>query len=207
MSRSAIGFVATSNKDVFFVVSLIERAINKVVSARFNPFDGDCRFAFAQAHVNADSGFVQMHFTHEGKRLVMFVFFDTDGDRRALTPHSINLNMGSGPEANLYIDAALQALAVLGPVFFRPDDSVSERFEEILHPRMSFIESCGQGLAVSSSLLKWVAQYRSATLRVGSTEQVLGFDDQKLERLLAMGPLDQCSCITTLVEDMLVDAI
>jgi hypothetical protein len=191
---ASVGFVSTSNKDVFFIIRILEAAINSVIGDTFsiirdNRAAGRTVGKRVEVSLEAASKYVRLLFTHDGEEQVMWVFFN-DNTYKEHAPSSIVVNMentGNRSNIRLYLDTALRALSCLGPVFYIPDtDAEPVAVKEANVQRLCFLEAVERRWAYPFELEGWVTQYRAEKLREGDAEDVFGFPVAELNKLVGM---------------------
>jgi hypothetical protein len=159
MATCTKGFVLTSCKDAFFVCERIERAINSLIHPRIREELDAGRglnhkaFTTCSMLMSPSSQAVWFVFTYEETTYTMSVNFSCDWDNREYGPSSISISLGLRKEAQRFIRAALESLALFGPVYFIADDSDDSVPAEALDFRApSYLEACAAGEVLSSNI-------------------------------------------------------
>jgi len=190
------GYVVTQNRSVFFIASLVERALNSLmgslrerIQANKGRAQDNLYSRTVDVLVHADSDGLDFAFTHEGDRRVLTMYFDlSDKGPYGLNDSSLCLLMGCSGQSELYMTTALKALAALGPTYFVACDANDAPVVALTTQPMSYLEACQKRLAVPSqrSLDKWVKEFATGTLAAQTETEALGIKRREAERLLAM---------------------
>lgn len=195
MGMDTKGAVATDCKDVFFVISRVERALNRLIrpgweNDRATPGLEAANFNFKLCHteLKADSGGVQLHFTYMGEQRSMWVFFDCDCDHQDIAPQTLSLSIGCWGHSDLFMMTALESLAILGEVYFDHNDCDGEDLAKVDVPVLSYMELCAKGEAFCSELHleKWHDLWKKGLMRKASCEAVIGLSEEEVEQVQSM---------------------
>lgn len=188
------GFVATSCKDVFFVMNKIERAINKLITPhlklenmRFSDETKDGKYKKVRLEIRADTELVQAHFTYNGEKRTLWVFFGCDCDKTEYTSQSISMSMGCWGESDLFMQTALRAVSMLGTVYFDHNDCDEIDPAPLEVTPLTYIQSCIEKLEHPDivSLGRWYTMSNKGLLRDGPVSEVLGLPETSVKRILA----------------------
>lgn len=190
------GFVATRNKSPFFVLGLIESALNQLIGTVSqtlcqNRLHGEPDAPYAQRvqiDFSPSSKGAYLNFICKGEPRQMTVYFAIDGDRKEYTDSSIGLMMGASGNSELYIRTALNALRPLGEVWFLDCDATDKPFEKLDIPSMSYLDACRQKIERAScvSLKDWIAEFRSGTMAATTELDAFGFPFDEALRIVEM---------------------
>lgn len=185
------GLVATNCKDVFFVMNKIERAINKLIAPhlilekmRFCDETKDGKYKKVRLEIRADSELVQVHFTFNGEKRTLWVFFGCDSSEQS---QSINLSMGCWGESDLLMMTALRAVSMLGTTYFDHNDCDEVDPAPLEVPPLTYIQACLEKLEHPNiiSLGHWYSMSKKGLLRDGPVSEVLGLPETSVKRILA----------------------
>ena len=195
------GFVATRNKSPFFVLGLVEQALNQLIGSlgqalmvnRGRPAD-EPYSRRVRIELHPSSKGADLNFTYKGESRQLTVYFETDCDRKDYTDSSINLMMGATGNSELFIRTALNALRPLGEVYFLACDASDDPFEKLGIAPMSYLEACRQHLVMPSciSLKEWVKEFRTGTMDAPTEEGAFGFTLDEALRIIDMSYDDSC---------------
>lgn len=193
MSVCTKGFVATRNKSVFFVCSLVERSLNRLIGSAFDAMKAnrsrpkDQPYSrLVETELLADSQTVRFRFTHEGDTRALMMFFACDLDNKERADASISMSLGDSGQSRLYVETVLKSLRALGPVFFMPCDSVGEPWQELNLPAVTYLDAVRQRFVQPGpvSLTQWMQEARTGTLDERDVSAVLGFPEAEAFALL-----------------------
>ena len=190
------GFVATRNKSPFFVLGLLQTALNRMIGPwsqvrednhGLNPDEYVSRHA--RIDFRPDQKAADLVFTYKGEHRKMTVYFGTDCDRKEYTESSINLLLGCSGHSALYMQTALKALRPLGDVYYLECDSNDDPFTKLDLAPMSYLDACKAKLVHPSclSLADWLAEFRTGTLAATTELEAFGFTLQDVLRIVELG--------------------
>lgn len=215
------GFIATPCKDVFFIVGLVENALNALIKPHVpHPIFGRRAKEPAEPKVNIEtvttaryidvtvkvdppveeelpayklvklemtpsSQMVRFHFSYAGEHRTLWMFFDTDCDRKQYSPTSISMSLGCWGQSDLFMQTALRALSPLGDTYFDHNDCDDIEFAKMDDAPHTFISACQARyeVAYASTLEKWKQLYDAGLLRKGSFEEVLGMSEATYQEI------------------------
>jgi hypothetical protein len=152
------GYCVTRNRNVFFIVGLVERALNNLIgswrSVREANRGREADKPFlrqVETRIQPSSRSVDLFFVYQGEARTMTVFFDLkdDGDD-GLCKKSVCLMMGCHGQSDLFIKAALGALSALGPLHFVACSDSDEPPVLLEGHPMSYLDACRKRLDVPS---------------------------------------------------------
>jgi len=220
MGMDTKGFVATACKDVFFIVGLVENALNALIKPHVpHPFAPRAKkpakpkihvetvthagyidvavkvdppaeeeapaYKLVKLEMTPSSQMVRFHFSYAGEHRTLWMFFDTDCDRKEYTPTSISMSMGCWGQSDLFMQTALRALSPLGDVYFDHNDCDDIDFSKLELKPYTFVSACQARfeVAYSSSLENWNRLYAAGMLRKGSFEEVIGMSEATYQEI------------------------
>lgn len=213
MATGTKGFVLTKCKDVFFVCDRIERALNKLIQPGWKEqlFSAQSKageakppqFVRVSATLSAGSGLVQFHFTYKGENRTLWLNFHCDYDQRSYGPSSISMSLNRWGESELFVKTALQAISMLGPVYFDADDCDETPPAVLAVTPDSFISACATGAEYGSfvTLGQWHKLCQRGEMRQGSFKDWLGMDVVTLNSILRADYPTSQAIIDNLVQD------
>jgi len=207
MTVNTKGFVLTRCKDVFFVCQRIEHALNELLrpGARAYRFaenkTPDQEFRTCSMALRATSGAVGFTFTDAGDTRTMTVNFECDIDQKAYGPESISISMGCRGKSDVYVKTALQAISMLGDVYFDACDSDEVGPALLELPAVNFISACEDGSELGScvSLARWSTLQQKGDIP-GTPERVLGMSAQKAFKIMSSDYDESARLIGELVD-------
>lgn len=192
------GYVVSQNRSVFFIASLVERALNGLIGslrdrmlANRGRAPDEPYSRGVDVRVNADTQGLDFAFTHEGDRRILTMYFNlTDKGPYGLNDSSLCLLMGCSGKSELYMTTALKALAALGPTYFVACDADDPPVVALTTQPMSYLEACQRRLALPTrlSLEQWVKEFETGTLAAQTEVEALGIERREAERILSMNP-------------------
>lgn len=204
------GYVVSQNRSVFFIASLVERALNGLIGslrdrmlANRGRAPDDLYSRGVEVRVNPDTEGLDFAFTHEGDRRILTMYFNlTDKGPHGLNDSSLCLMMGCSGKSEHYMTTALKALAALGPTYFVACDADDAPVVALTTQPMSYLEACQRRLALPTrlSLAQWVKEFESGTLAAQTEVEALGIERREAERVLSMDHHHDSNAV--LIEEM-----
>lgn len=194
MSVSVKGFVVTNHKPVFFVLALIERAVNSLIGTHREVLDanraadeagtGKRQSRHVDIHLRPESGMAQVLFTLNGEERALTVFFHCDSDHVDVAPKSLSMSMGAHGDAELVVKTVLGVLRVLGAVHYM-NEAASQTYAQLDVAAPTFLDLVAQRAMTgySTSLEEWLALAKSGVLDFDDVQKSLGFELAEAERL------------------------
>jgi hypothetical protein len=129
MGTETCGFVVTPCKDVFFVMSLVERALHNVLwpkarAERLNPLHNpDVRtWLTPTIYLSPSNDSAQAGFRFNGEDQALNVYFRPDRDPEYRGRPTLSLRIRWSNDSEQIMRIVLEALACLGPTFLQLDD-------------------------------------------------------------------------------------
>ena len=202
------GYCVTRNRSVFFIVGLVERALNNLIGSMGHVREANRGrdkdsplLRRVETSMRPDSRSVDLFFVYQGERRTMTIFFDLkdDGDD-GLNNKSVCMMMGCSGQSDVFIQLALESLSALGPLYF-VECSVSDDPAVLLEVSpMSYLDACRKRLERPScvSLENWITEFKSGTLMACTEVGAFGFDLAEAERIAAMSYDDSVARILEL---------
>jgi hypothetical protein len=177
MSVDTKGFLLSDCKDVMLIMGLISQAFQGLIRAECQTVFGDAglkrsakareMFVSPEMDLKPDMGMVLISFTFHGERRSMHVFFDCDCDRVKYGPQSISMTLGCWGYSDLFMKTALQALSLLGPVYFDSNDSDDIDFELLDEKTLPVLGAVNLDYIKDSRFPDWVELYDAGKVGVG----------------------------------------
>lgn len=184
------GYVATQCKDVMFVSRLVQRTLDRLIRpgllAEKQAKAGEGGYSYCRLELSPETQGALFNFRFEGEQRMLHLYFDCDCDFAEVAPQSLILSLGCWGNSELYMRAALETLAVLGPVYLDVNDCDSDDAARLEAPTLTYLSACDIGLELPSpaTLKKWWRKYQAGELRAGSCKQVLGLSEAEIRKIL-----------------------
>lgn len=189
------GFVTTKCQDVFFVVHLVEEALNKLIRphAREERFaqrgaDEPRKYSMVDPRLHASSEGVNLCFTYAGESRQLHMYFGVGDDSEEMGPKRILMSLGCWGESELYMKTALKALSPLGDVYYDYSDCDDIEPAELDIAPLNFLTACAAGIESDfpTNLARWKTLFDAGLLRAATCEEVLGMPVAEVERLTSI---------------------
>lgn len=192
MSVCYNGVVATPAKDVFLVCSLVEHALNGLIvkerKAKYPTrhwFDLPSEYRTCSIDLCVNSKLASVRFTFRGERRTMSVFFDCDGDHKALAQKSIAVSIGTGGHAELYTKVVMHALSLLGPAYIGNEAIDDGKLSELGFYRPTAMSLIALGLYPAHGIEYLVSAYDAGLMAIHRTfKEVMGVEESWLRAKL-----------------------
>jgi hypothetical protein len=169
MGVETIGVLASPNKDVLMVSTLIHRSLDKLVlNARHLEFPERMDFASTRARklyqspeirLLPNSDAIQLSLTIRGHSRMLTVFFTCDTDHLDLGSSSISMSMSSHGHSDIIVQAVLFALSPLGKVYYLHADCSDEPFIKLAAPLLNFAGALSLGFVTAYQYCKWARRH------------------------------------------------
>lgn len=179
------GFVATSCKDVCFVINKVERALNALIRPKRKAARGteeELQYELVTAELSSESHLVRLGFTYAGEERMMWVFFRCDSDHADITPRSISLSMGCWGQSELFMKTALQALTMLGPVYYDRNDSDDAGYVRLSFEPLTYVAACAEKSETPSprTLGQWMELFDAGGLHSRDCQTAIGLSEEEV---------------------------
>jgi len=216
MSITTRGVVATKCKDVFFVIDRVTRALDKFLKTEHKAklikergadapplkgFQAIVGLKLCEATIVTGSDAVQIHFSHNDDKRMLWVHFGCDGDNEDIAPNSLSLSMGYWGESSMYIQIALESLSMLGPVYYDQNDCDDTPYLSLPAPELTYLKACATGLEHPSifSLKKWVRLNDSGMMLDVPVSKMIGVEPGVFKDLIQMSYEEAKSALEELI--------
>jgi hypothetical protein len=207
MSVSTKGIVDTPCKDVFFIMDQVEQAVKALVRPgwkRWMQTEGPL-FEMPTVELVANSNAAKVHFTIEGDRRTLWVFFRCDEDNTTYAHQSISISLGAWGDSCSILRAVLGSLSMLGPCYLEESDANNvgyQRLAEMGAP--SYLQAVGlrTSQATPTFLQTWVALFEAGFLKSDNFKECIGMTRDEARACLEADFSDACALIEAKVQTL-----
>lgn len=134
MGGDSKGYCLTTNKNVFKVSHLVEKAIDRLLVSSATP-KGRIRYdennKWNSREIVSDCSMIRFAFMYKSEKRIVHLHFgcDSDGEQNGLFGQKLIFSLGLWGESEAIIRAIAEPLRVLGPVYLQLNDCNDDPLE------------------------------------------------------------------------------